>query len=219
MKKRLALILCMLMALNAVLMTGCGADVDPGPVQITADDDGGAKEDEPAATDVADETATEDEANAAEDKDATADTDTSDDAQTADDTDAGDGSDASNEANAGNGQGEYEMSDGITMPEMNIPQIKVPETESFAFLDAMGVGFKGGQIVPAFFIGSTLGCTLAGVVGLDPAVGAAVGMIAVFSGVVRCPFAALVMSIEIFGPASLPIFILACGLEQLAIRN
>ncbi|MBQ3349945.1 MAG: chloride channel protein [Thermoguttaceae bacterium] len=84
---------------------------------------------------------------------------------------------------------------------------------------AMGVGFKGGQIVPAFFIGSTLGCTLAGVVGLDPAVGAAVGMIAVFSGVVRCPFAALVMSIEIFGVASLPIFILACGAEQLVIRN
>ena len=84
---------------------------------------------------------------------------------------------------------------------------------------SMGVGFKGGQIVPAFFIGSTLGCTLADTVGLDPAVGAAVGMIAVFSGVVRCPCAALVMSIEIFGFASLPIFILACGAEQLVIRN
>lgn len=87
----------------------------------------------------------------------------------------------------------------------------------------MGVGFKGGQIVPAFFIGSTLGCTLAGIVGLAPAVGAAVGMIAVFSSVVRCPFAALVMSIEIFGPASLPIFILACGIvygtERLVIKN
>ncbi len=32
----------------------------------------------------------------------------------------------------------------------------------------IGAGFKGGEIIPTFFIGSTLGCALGGLLGLDP---------------------------------------------------
>lgn len=63
----------------------------------------------------------------------------------------------------------------------------------------ISTGYKGGEIVPTLFIGSTLGCVLGGLLGLDPCFGAALGMICLFCGVVNCPVAAFVMSIEIFG--------------------
>ncbi len=82
----------------------------------------------------------------------------------------------------------------------------------------MGIGFKGGQIVPAFFIGATLGCCLANFMGMDPSLGAAIGLIAVFSGVVKCPFTAVVMSLEIFGFMALPLFAVACLISSLIRR-
>ncbi len=60
-------------------------------------------------------------------------------------------------------------------------------------------GYRGGEIVPSLFIGSTLGGTLSSVLGLSPEFGAAAGMIAFFSGVTNCPFASAVISIELFG--------------------
>jgi H+/Cl- antiporter ClcA len=63
----------------------------------------------------------------------------------------------------------------------------------------LGCGFKGGEIVPSFFIGATLGCTLGGLLGLSPSFGAAVGLIAVFCGVTNCPFASIILSAELFG--------------------
>lgn len=44
----------------------------------------------------------------------------------------------------------------------------------------LGAGFKGGEIVPSFFIGSTFGCVAGGLLGLSPSVGAALGMLSVF---------------------------------------
>ena len=60
-------------------------------------------------------------------------------------------------------------------------------------------GYRGGEIVPSLFIGSTLGGTLSPVLGLSPEFGAAAGMIAFFSGVTNCPLASAVISIELFG--------------------
>ena len=70
----------------------------------------------------------------------------------------------------------------------------------------LGAGFKGGEIVPSFFIGATLGCTLAGLIGLSPALGAALGLIGVFCGVTNAPLAAMMLSIELFGVEYLPLF-------------
>ena len=44
-------------------------------------------------------------------------------------------------------------------------------------------GFKGGEIVPTFFIGATFGCVAGGILGLNPSFGAAIGMISLFCGV------------------------------------
>ncbi len=79
----------------------------------------------------------------------------------------------------------------------------------------LGAGFKGGEIVPTLFVGSTFGCAAAPLLGLDPAFGAAVGMIALFCGVTNCPLASLFLAVELFGGGALPYFALACALAFL----
>ncbi|MBQ3093933.1 MAG: chloride channel protein, partial [Clostridia bacterium] len=76
----------------------------------------------------------------------------------------------------------------------------------------IGCGFKGGEIVPTLFIGSTFGCVAGHLLGLDPGVGAAIGLIAVFCGATNCPVASLVLSVELFGSAALLPFALACAI-------
>lgn len=63
----------------------------------------------------------------------------------------------------------------------------------------IGAGFKGGEIVPTLFIGATVGGTLALLIGMNPAFGAAVGIAALFCGVTNCPLATVLLSIELFG--------------------
>ena len=66
---------------------------------------------------------------------------------------------------------------------------------------SLGTGYKGGEIVPSFFIGATLGATLAGLIGFPPALGAAVGIIALFCGVTNAPLASIFLAVELFGAA------------------
>lgn len=63
----------------------------------------------------------------------------------------------------------------------------------------IGCGFKGGEIVPAFFIGATFGAAAATLLGLPLALGAAIGMTVLFGGSTKCPVAAAVIAIELFG--------------------
>lgn len=79
----------------------------------------------------------------------------------------------------------------------------------------LGCGFKGGEIVPSFFVGATLGCTLGGLLGLDPSFGAAVGLIAVFCGVTNCPFASIILSAELFGLNGMPYYALAIAVSYM----
>lgn len=67
----------------------------------------------------------------------------------------------------------------------------------------IGCGFKGGEIVPTFFIGATLGYTASGFLCIDPHLGAALGMVGMFCCVVNSPITSLVLAIEIFGSANL----------------
>jgi len=64
---------------------------------------------------------------------------------------------------------------------------------------SLGAGYKGGEIVPSFFIGATLGATLAGLIGFPPALGAAVGIIGLFCGVTNAPLASMMLAVELFG--------------------
>ena len=63
----------------------------------------------------------------------------------------------------------------------------------------IGSGFKGGEIVPSFFLGATFGCTLGNLLGLSPMLCAAAGMAGVFCGVTNSPMTALFISFELFG--------------------
>ena len=49
--------------------------------------------------------------------------------------------------------------------------------------------------------------------GLDPAFGAALGLIALFCGMVNCPLASIVLSIELFGAQGMLLFAIACGVS------
>lgn len=63
----------------------------------------------------------------------------------------------------------------------------------------MGSGYKGGEIVPTLFIGASLGCTTASLIGINTAFGAALGMAAMFGGVTNCPITAILIAVELFG--------------------
>lgn len=67
----------------------------------------------------------------------------------------------------------------------------------------IGCGFKGGEIVPTFFIGATFGYTVSEYLLIDPHLGAALGMIGMFCCVINSPIASLILGIEIFGATNL----------------
>ena len=79
----------------------------------------------------------------------------------------------------------------------------------------LGAGFKGGEIVPAFFTGSTFGCAAASLIGLSPSFGAALGMIAVFCGVTNCPLTSILLAFELFGGEQLSMFALVCAISYM----
>ena len=79
----------------------------------------------------------------------------------------------------------------------------------------IAAGFKGGEIVPTFFIGSTFGCVAGTLLGLNPGFGAAIGFVALFCGVVNCPLASIMLALEVFGSDSILVFALACGVSYM----
>ena len=58
---------------------------------------------------------------------------------------------------------------------------------------SIACAYKGGEIVPSFYIGATFGSAFASLIGLPPALGAAVGIGALFCGVTNCPVTALLI--------------------------
>ncbi len=79
----------------------------------------------------------------------------------------------------------------------------------------LGGGFKGGEIVPTFFIGATFGCVFGQIAGLSPSLCAAVGMIALFCGVTNCPLASLFIAAELFGMDAVPYCLLVVAVSYL----
>lgn len=63
----------------------------------------------------------------------------------------------------------------------------------------IGSGFKGGEIVPTFVIGSTLGYMLALLLGFDPHLGGAIGIVGMFCCVINSPLTSLMLGAEMFG--------------------
>ncbi len=79
----------------------------------------------------------------------------------------------------------------------------------------IAAGFKGGEIVPTFFIGSTFGCVMGTFLGMDAGFSAALGFVALFCGMVNCPVASVLLAVEIFGAKGLPLFALVCGISYM----
>ena len=72
----------------------------------------------------------------------------------------------------------------------------------------LAAGFKGGEIVPTFCIGATFGCVVGGLLGLEPGIAAALGLIGLFCCATNSPLASIVLSVEMFGGANLYLFAL-----------
>ncbi|MDD5866187.1 MAG: chloride channel protein [Lachnospiraceae bacterium] len=81
---------------------------------------------------------------------------------------------------------------------------------------SIAAGYKGGEIVPSFFIGATLGAAIGPLLGLSPALAAAAGMGAVFCGVTNCPMTGLVFLFELFGFKAMPFFLLPIAISYVA---
>ncbi len=74
----------------------------------------------------------------------------------------------------------------------------------------LGAGFKGGEVVPSFFVGAAFGCAAGPLLGLPAGFAAALGLAAVFCGATNCPLASIALAIELFGSGGLLYFALAC---------
>ncbi len=71
--------------------------------------------------------------------------------------------------------------------------------KSLATGATIGCGGSGGVVTPIFIVGASAGSLWGQIIGGDPALFAALGMIALISGCANTPIAASVMGIELFG--------------------
>ena len=79
----------------------------------------------------------------------------------------------------------------------------------------LGVGFKGGEVVPSFFVGAAFGCVAGPLLGLPAGFAAAVGMVCVFCAATNTLVPSILLAFELFGSASLELMALACGLSYM----
>ena len=79
----------------------------------------------------------------------------------------------------------------------------------------LAAGFKGGEIVPAFFCGATFGCFYGALLGLPASFAAAAGLVAVFCGVTNCPLTSILLAYELFGGEGLPLYALTIAVSYM----
>ncbi|GAB6169829.1 voltage-gated chloride channel family protein [Clostridium carnis] len=74
----------------------------------------------------------------------------------------------------------------------------------------LGAGFQGGEVTPLFVIGSTLGSTLALILGLPFEFAASLGLVGVFAGATKTPIASFVLGVELFGTNNMAFIMIVC---------
>jgi H+/Cl- antiporter ClcA len=79
----------------------------------------------------------------------------------------------------------------------------------------LGSGYKGGEIVPVFFIGATFGSFFSGVIDGPTSFYAAIGMIALFCGVTNCPVTSILLGVELFGSRGIVFYGIACAISYM----
>jgi H+/Cl- antiporter ClcA len=102
---------------------------------------------------------------------------------------------------------------GLDMLEQSFKE----EVPPFAFLAklvftavTLGTGFVGGEAIPIFFMGATLGNTLHSFIDLPLSFLAALGLVATFSGAANTPIAAFLLAMEMFDGKGVEYFFVAC---------
>lgn len=84
---------------------------------------------------------------------------------------------------------------------------------------ALAAGFVGGEVTPLFVVGATLGSVYAARVGVPIAMGAGVGMAAVFACVSNTPLALALMAAELLGFQVLPHALLGCVVAYFGVGH
>lgn len=79
----------------------------------------------------------------------------------------------------------------------------------------LSAGFKGGEIVPSFFIGATFGCVIGKVLAFNPSFSAALGLVGIFCGVTNCPISSIILSVELFGANGIIYFAFVCAISYM----
>ena len=82
------------------------------------------------------------------------------------------------------------------------------------FLTALTLscGFKGGEVVPSFFVGATFGCVVGPLLDLPAGFAAAVGLVSIFCGATNALIPSILMGFELFSGAGLELIALGCGI-------
>ncbi|MND44296.1 H(+)/Cl(-) exchange transporter ClcA [compost metagenome] len=112
---------------------------------------------------------------------------------------------------------------------LGIPVIVESFGQQLSFIDfaakllftafTLGVGFKGGEVTPLFFIGATLGSALSIVLPLPVGLLAGMGFVSVFAGAANTPLACIVMGCELFGIQAGVFIAIACIVSFLFSGN
>lgn len=74
----------------------------------------------------------------------------------------------------------------------------------------LSMGFKGGEVTPLFFIGATLGNSLAVLLGCPIDLLAGLGFIAVFAAATNTPLASTILGVELFGGEYILYYAVSC---------
>ena len=110
------------------------------------------------------------------------------------------------------------MGAGMHVIEKAFHQGASPETFILKLLFtalALGAGFKGGEIVPSFFVGATFASVVGPLIGLPVSLSAACGMIGVFCGATNCPITALLIGFELFGLEGMPYYLVTVAVSYM----
>lgn len=74
---------------------------------------------------------------------------------------------------------------------------------------------SGGMVTPVFFIGATAGSLIGVLLGHNPSMFAAIGMVSLLAGAANTPISASIMAIEFFGPVVAPYAAVSCIVSYL----
>lgn len=81
----------------------------------------------------------------------------------------------------------------------------------------LGSGFYGGIVTPQFVIGAISGSVLADLLGINPAFGAAIGLVSVVAAASNTPIAAILMGVELFNGTAGTAYIAGAGIAAYLI--